>query len=211
VDTERRVKLIVDEWGAWHHTDESIAPGYLWAYFPTLRDTLVSGLTLDTFNRHADKVAMANAAQLVNNIHTSFIAAGDKFTVTPVFQVFEMYAAHQGGASVRTSFSAQRLGRGEAQELSSLAGSCSVRGKQAVLTVVNSDAQNAQETEIRVRGATLKEPQATVLRASDIHARNTFDQPNALEPKQDKNVAAGSPFVYHFAPASVTKLEFELV
>lgn len=101
-DKDRKVKLIVDEWGAWHETDPSIDPSYLWAYFPTLRDALVSGLTLDIFNRHADKVAMANAAQLVNNIHTSFVAAGEKFTVTPVFHVFEMYTAHQGGTSVRT-------------------------------------------------------------------------------------------------------------
>ena len=76
VDTERRVKLVVDEWGAWHKTDPSIDPRYLFAYYPTLRDALVSGITLDIFNRHADKVTMASAAQLINNIHTSFIAVG---------------------------------------------------------------------------------------------------------------------------------------
>ena len=96
-DPEHHVKLVVDEWGAWHHTDPTINPSYLWAYYPTLRDALVSGITLDIFNRHADKVTMASAAQLINNIHTSFIAVGDRFTVTPVFHVFQMYAPHQGG------------------------------------------------------------------------------------------------------------------
>ncbi len=109
VDTQHHVKLVVDEWGAWHHTDPSINPSYLWAYYPTLRDALVSGITLDIFNRHADKVTMACAAQMINNIHTSFIAVGDRFTVTPVFQVFEMYAPHQGGTSVRTLLSAGKL------------------------------------------------------------------------------------------------------
>src|SRR5437660_12731249 len=118
VDTEHSVKLIVDEWGAWHKTDPSIDPSYLFAYFPTLRDALVSGLTLDTFNRHADKVAMANAAQMINNIHSSFIASGDKFVVTPIAQVFEMYAAHQGATSVRTEISSPRLKGDAAKGLS---------------------------------------------------------------------------------------------
>src|SRR3954471_7321716 len=125
-DREHRVKLIVDEWGAWHHTDPSIDPSYLWAYFPTLRDALVTGLSLDTFNRHADKVVMANAAQLINNIHTSFLAVGDKFTVTPVFYVFEMYAKHQGAMSVRTEMSAARVA-----DVPGLSGSCSIQGKRA--------------------------------------------------------------------------------
>jgi alpha-N-arabinofuranosidase len=209
-DIEHRVKLIVDEWGAWHETDPSIGPSYLWAYFPTLRDALISGLTLDIFNRHADKVYMANAAQLINNIHQSFVAVGDRFMVTPIFHVFDMYAAHQNGTSVRTEMSAPRISKGSPHGIAGLAGSCSIREKQAVLTVVNPDAQNPQEAEINVRGSRVTSVVATVLSSSDIHARNTFDQPEALKPVQDKNVTAGSPFTYRFAPASVTKLELTL-
>jgi alpha-N-arabinofuranosidase len=211
VDTEHRVKLIVDEWGAWHKTDPSIDPSYLFAYFPTLRDALVSGITLDIFNRHADKVAMANAAQLINNIHTSFLAVGDRFTVTPVFHVFEMYAAHQGGTSLRTLISAPRLSQPSAQPLWGLAGSSSLHGKHVVLTVVNPDTQNAQETEINVRGSKISGVRATVLTSSDIHAHNTFEQPHAVMPVEDTKIASGSPLTYRFAPASVTRLEFDLV
>lgn len=225
VDTERRVKLVVDEWGAWHKTDPSIDPRYLFAYYPTLRDALVSGITLDIFNRHADKVTMASAAQLVNNIHTSFIAVGDRFTVTPVFHVFEMYAAHQRGIAVRTSISAGPLsgipaetepddrdvpvtGSAPATPLASLSGSCSIHGKIAVLTVVNPDLKNEQETEIAIRGVKIQSVKATVLTAPDMHAHNTLDQPHALEPKMDGSVGGGgSPLVYRFKPASVTRLD----
>ena len=171
-DREHRVKLIVDEWGAWHKTDPTIDPSYLFAYFPTLRDALVSGIHLDIFNRHADKVAMANAAQLVNNIHTSFLARGDKFTVTPIFHVFEMYAAHQGGTSVRAIFTAPRLNAPSAKGLETLTGSCSMHDKHVVLTVVNADTETPQQTEINVRGSRIANPIATVLAASDIHAHN---------------------------------------
>jgi alpha-N-arabinofuranosidase len=205
IDTERKVKLIVDEWGAWHQTAD-IAPGYLFGYFPTLRDALVSGITLDIFNRHADKVAMANAAQLVNNIHSSFLAAGERFTVTPIFHVFEMYAAHQGGTSLRTEVFAPRLNAESAKGLPSLAGSCSIHGKRLVLTIVNPDDRNSRDTEINVRGGQLTPVAARVLTSPDIHAHNTFDHPNALEPVDQQLRGA----TYQFPPASVTRLEFDL-
>jgi alpha-N-arabinofuranosidase len=210
VDKKRQVKLIVDEWGTWHKTDPSIDPSYLFVYFPSLRDALVSGITLDIFNRNADKIAMANAAQLINNLHTSFLAVGEKFTVTPIFHVFEMYAAHQGGTSVRTVVSAPRLADASAHGLWGLNGSCSLHGKHAVLTIVNPNARDALETQIAVNQSRISNVRATVLTSTDIRAHNTFEQPNALQPSQQTVTASGSPLVYSFAPASVTKLEFDL-
>jgi alpha-N-arabinofuranosidase len=197
-DSEHRVKLVVDEWGAWHHTDPAIDPSYLWAYYPTLRDALVSGITLDIFNRHPEKVAMANAAQLINNIHASFLARGDKFTVTPVFHVFEMYAPHQGGTAVRANLSG------------ALSGSCSVQGKQMTLTVVNPDLKNALETEIAVGDAQIASAKATVLTSTDMRAHNTLDEPRVLEPAADNNIRTAKPLVYTFKPASVTRLDLGL-
>lgn len=204
-DPQHSVKLIVDEWGAWHETDPTIHPGYLWAYWPTLRDALVSGLTLDIFNRHADKVAMANAAQLINNIHSSFLAVEDKFATTPIYQVFEMYAAHQGATSVRAIFNTSELSRGQKGRLQELSGSASLNGSQLVLTVVNPDTRNAQETTINVRGSKVEGAEATVLTASDIHAHNTFEQPNAVRASRT-SVATGPQLTFQFPPASVTKL-----
>ncbi len=213
VDTDRRVKLVVDEWGAWHHTDPSIDPAYLYAYFPTLRDALVSGITLDILNRHADKVAMANAAQLINNIHTSFLGLHDRFTVTPIFHVFEMYAPHQGGTSVRTVISGSGFYTAvpSAGDLPTLSGSCSLKANAGVLTIVNADPRNPQVTEISVKGMRIAGVQATVLTSADIHARNTFDRPEAVKPAQKNNVTTGATVTYTFDPASVTRLEFDLV
>jgi len=210
IDTQHHVKLVVDEWGAWHDTDPSIAPSYLFGYYPGLRDALVSGITLDIFNRHADKVAMANDAQLINNINALFVAVEDRFTVTPIFHVFDMYAPHQGGTSVRTVISAPALTQAAAHGLPALSGSCSVQGSHVVLTIVNPDIQNAQETEINVRNRRITSARATVLTSSDIHAHNTLDSPNALEPKEDNSIKAGSPLNYSFAPASVTRLDLML-
>lgn len=213
-DQQHKVKLIVDEWGAWHQQDASMPPGYLYAYPGTLRDALVSGINLDTFNRHADKVAMANPAQLINTIHSLFLAYEDKFIVTPNFHVFEMYAAHQGAQSLRTEFTAPRVPftrAGKPADFWGLAGSASLSGKQLTLTVVNPDAKNARETEINIGGARIASGQARVLTSTDIHAHNSFENPHGLEPKDEPvNTGTGGKLVYRFAPASVTRLQLML-
>ena len=87
----------------------------------TMREALIAALTLDTFNRHADKVVVANIAQLVNNLHSLFLAHEDRFVVTPNFYVFEMYKHHQNGQALRTEIYAP--GTGSKRDLWGLAGS----------------------------------------------------------------------------------------
>ena len=89
-----RVKLVVDEWGAWYGKGTEIGPQYNLSQQSTMRDALLTGITLDIFQRHADKVAVANVAQSINCIHSLMLAKGDKFTVTPTFHVFQMYLPH---------------------------------------------------------------------------------------------------------------------
>ena len=96
-DPEHKVKLVIDEWGSWHPEGTEINKRHLYEQMGTLRDALVAALSLDTFNRHAEKVDMANVAQLVNNLHSLFLADGDRFVATPTFHVYTMYRPHQGG------------------------------------------------------------------------------------------------------------------
>jgi alpha-N-arabinofuranosidase len=217
-DRERRVKLAVDEWGAWHKQDPDMPPGYLYAYAGTLRDALISAINLDTFQRHADKVTMANPAQMVNTIHSLFHTYEDKFILTPNYHVFEMYMPHSGATAVRTEFVAPKatFTRVDAQRkevpasLWGLNGSASFKDKQLTLTVVNPSAKEAREAEIAIRGASIKSGDVHTLTSSDIHARNTFANPHALEPKDAAVNGTGSTISYTFPAASVTRLTFEL-
>jgi alpha-N-arabinofuranosidase len=214
VDRRHRVKLVVDEWGAWHRPGTEIDPAYLFGQQSTMRDALVAALTLDTFHRHADKVAMANIAQLVNCLQSLFLAHEDRFVVTPTYHVFESYAAHAGGRSVRTLFSAPRISYERVNSKGSLwglAGSASLKNKTLTVTVVNPSIADPRETEIAVRGASIAGVRATTIAASDIHAHNTFDQPDAVRPREDRTEPArGGTVVYTFPSASVTRLTIEL-
>jgi alpha-N-arabinofuranosidase len=219
-DKDHKVKLVVDEWGAWHKTT-ALGPDYLFSYIPSMRDALVSAITLDAFNRHAEKLAMCNDAQLVNNINTLFLAVEDRFVATPIFHVFDMYKSHQGGRSLRLVCDAPEIsvgpngvrpaGEGAGKRLWGLAGSASLHGKTLVVTVVNSHVSDPRTAEVSLRGGMAKSAHATVLAEPDIHAHNDFDHPNAVTPKGEPASVSGSRFSWTFKPASVTKLEIELV
>ena len=214
IDTEHHVKLVVDEWGAWHK-GPSIDPRCLFSYPPSLRDALVTGITLDIFNRHAEKLAMCNAAQLINNIHTSFLALEDRFTVTPIFWVFDMYKAHRNGHSLRFLADAPPISytyEGKNRTLWGLAGSASLhrKEKKLVVTVVNPNVKEECTTELVLRGASALSGRATVLTHAGIHAHNTFEHPDAVQPTESPANVSGSRFTWTFNPASVTKLEIEL-
>jgi alpha-N-arabinofuranosidase len=215
-DRQHRVKLVVDEWGSWFQPGTELHPTHLLGQQSTMRDAVLAGLTLNTFHRHADKVAMANIAQLVNCLQALFFAHEDKFVVTPTYHVFAMYAAHQGAQSLRTMVSSPASSyqiNGRAASLPGLSASASLDGKRLTLTVTNLDLKAARETEIAIRGAQVKSGEALVLDSGgDRNAHNRFDNPRAVEPKTGAAPVVRNALVtYRFPAASVTRLTFELV
>jgi alpha-N-arabinofuranosidase len=184
-DPQRKVKLVVDEWGAWYKPGTELKPSHQLGQQNTIRDAVLAGLTLDTFYRHADKVSMAAIAQLVNCLQSLFLADGDRFLVTPTYHVFAMHAAHQGGDAVRTLVSAPRVSHqrnGQPASIWGLNGSASVNGRQVVVTAVNPSLADARETEIALRGGTASRATATVLTAPVMNAHNTFEAPETVKP-----------------------------
>lgn len=209
-DSNHHVKLAIDEWGTWHPAGTEVHRTHLFGQTGTLRDALVAAMTLDIFHRHADKVTMANIAQLVNNLQSLFLAHEDRFIVTPNYHVFEMYAAHQKGQSVRTVFSSPDI-RMDNGMLPGLTGSASLHGKHLVLTVVNPSVTETREARIVVPGATIREAAVRALSHPDIHAHNSFENPEALVPQDRRVKAAGTDMVCVFGPASVVRMEADLV
>ncbi len=212
-DSQRRIKLVVDEWGPWYKPGSEVAPTHVLEQMITLRDAVMSALTLDIFNRNPDKISMANCAQLINCLNSLFLASGDRFVETPVYHVFQMYAAHQGGKSVRSEFASPAVHYdrdGQSASFWGLKGAASVRQKELNITVVNPDVQQSRETEISLLGAESVSGTATVLTHADIHAHNTFDNPDTVRPRTGNLQSTGRSFRYTFAPASVTRLQLQL-
>jgi alpha-L-arabinofuranosidase len=213
-DHQHRVKLVVDEWGPWYRPGSEATPGDQLEQMPTLRDAVFSGMTLDIFNRHPEKVAMANCAQLINCLNSLYLAHEDKFVVTPVGHVFDLYASHQGGLSLRTIFSAPNLHYdrdGQAASCSGLKGSASLRDKNLTITAVNPSTSEPRTVEIALRGATAKEASMRFLSNADIHAHNTFEQHDVVVPQTKPMGMSGTSLVVEFPPASVAALNIQLI
>jgi alpha-N-arabinofuranosidase len=215
-DPRHHVKMVVDEWGAWYTPGTEPFAEALLGQQSTMRDAVLAGLTLDTFNRHADKVGMANVAQLVNNLQALFFAHEDKFCVTPTYHVFDMYTAHKGAQSLRTMLSAPSISYARNNATGTLPGlycSASMLEKRLTLTVTNPSLDQTREADVGVRGATttsIASAQVITLATTDVHAHNTFDNPRAVEPRHDQIQASGSKLTHRFPPASVTKVEIYL-
>lgn len=210
---DHNIKLVVDEYGTWYKPGSEVDSSHSLGQQITMRDALLTALTLDIFNRHAEKVGIGACAQLINCLNSLFLSHEDKFTVTPNFHVFDMYQTHQGANAVRTEFSAPQVSYQRDNQPASfwgLHGSASVKDGTLTLTVVNPHATEHRETEIVLRHAASTSVEATVLSNPDIHAHNTFDHPDAVSTTTQKSAASGGSLRFIFAPASVTKLRMSL-
>ena len=138
---------MIDEWGSWHPEGTEINKRHLFEQMGTLRDALVAALSLDTFNRHAEKVDMANVAQLVNNLHSLFLADGDNFVATPTFHVYTMYRPHHGAKAVRMITESPEVtfkAGGSDSDIFRVAGSASMSGpRSATVTLVHTPRDRA--------------------------------------------------------------------
>jgi alpha-N-arabinofuranosidase len=212
-DPEHKIKLVVDEWGAWHPEGTEINPRHQFEQMGCLRDALVAALTLDTFNRHAEKVDMANVAQLVNNLHSLFLADGDQFVATPNFHVFAMYRPHQGAKSVRIDTRAPdvafQIGN-HRERIFRLAGSASMKDKDVILTLVHTHAEEPAEATITLRDGAVKAVRQTVLTHDRLNAHNTFDHPEEVVPKTSDLDSRGRTIRATLPPASIHRFEIRL-
>jgi alpha-N-arabinofuranosidase len=212
-DRQHRVKLVVDEWGPWYKPGSELTPGFVLEQTPTLRDAVFSGMTLDIFNRHPEKVAMAACAQLINCLNSLYLAHEDNFVVTPVGHVFDMYSLHQGGQAVRTIFSSPQVKYdrdGSPATFWGLAGSASLNNKTLFVTAVNPDTTQAHETEIAIRGAAVSAGKMSVLTGPDIHAYNNFSNHDSVVPRPGDVKVTRAGAVVTAPPASVIAVQLDL-
>ena len=163
-------RLVVDEWGTWYNPADMTAP--LWQQQSAQLDAAVAGLTLNIFNNHCDKILLATIAQMVNCDQALFLTKGDQCILTPTYYVFEMYKSHQNGESIRSITEDQKLSV-----------SASVKDGILTATVVNlSDEEDAAFCLNPLGGSFVGDARVRVLGNGNIHAHNTFEEPEKLVP-----------------------------
>jgi alpha-N-arabinofuranosidase len=188
-DPERKVGLIVDEWGTWHpeaQNDSGLEQQN------TVRDALVAALNLDIFVRLADRVIMGNIAQTINVLQALILTREDQMIKTPTYHVYDMYKHHQGAESLRLLIQCPDVGfdlNGESCSLPVVAGSASLKERSVFLSLTNIHVRDQVELDLSLlcsTGVKIRDVSAWELKGLDIHDHNTFEEPDLLTPEPAK-------------------------
>lgn len=203
-DPQRKIGMMVDEWGCWHKSGSGPTKGgHLFEQQCTMRDALVSAITLNIFNNHCDSVVMANAAQLVNCLHSLFLAQGGHLVATPTYYIFEMMKEHQGAAAIKTV--TETAENGGVDEISV---SASLKDGKTLLTIANTHYAEAVDVEINLHGGSAGGSAEKTVLAARPDSFNTFDQPARVKSKTETIALSGSTLKLRLPAASVTCIRF---
>ena len=181
-DPDRKVGLMVDEWGTWYSPLPGTNRGFLQQQ-NSLRDALVAAIHLNVFSQHADRVRMANIAQMVNVLQAMILTSDDKMVLTPTYHVFEMYKPFKDATYLPLEISAPtyRYGTYEVPAVHASA----ARGKDGKIYVAltNLDPNNAARLRFRIAGEQVRGVSGRILTAAAINAYNTFEKPDTVTPR----------------------------
>ncbi|MCM1578576.1 MAG: alpha-N-arabinofuranosidase [Ruminococcus sp.] len=173
-DSEKKIGLIVDEWGCWYDVEKGTNPGFLYQQ-NTMRDAVVAACNLNIFNSRSDRVVMANLAQAVNVLQALILTEGEKMVKTPTYHVFDLYKGHQGGEYVYSHIENETAG----DKIPMINASASVKDGVLTLTAANCSIDDEAELSVDIQGMNVSEAVCRIL-TNDVRAYNDFDEPEKV-------------------------------
>ncbi|HQH73497.1 MAG TPA: alpha-L-arabinofuranosidase C-terminal domain-containing protein, partial [bacterium] len=208
-DKEKRVGLMVDEWGAWHEVEPGTNPGFLYQQ-NSLRDAMVAALTFNIFHQHCDRVKMANIAQMVNVLQAVVLTDGPKMLLTPTYHVFDLFKVHQDATWLPAELISEDYQFGNEKIPALQASASKDAGGKIHLSLCNFDPTRARDLTAVLQGAEAKQVSGQILTADTITAHNTFDNPEAVKPTAFSGASLqGNRISLTMPPKSIVVLEVE--
>ncbi|WP_221586214.1 alpha-N-arabinofuranosidase [Microbacterium sp. G2-8] len=182
-DPNRRVGLVVDEWGTWWNVEKGTNPGFLYQQ-NTLRDALVASVHFDAFHHHAHRVVMANIAQTVNVLQAMLLADAETGALvkTPSYHVFEMNTGHHDADALDVHLKGVPTRAADGGELPLVSASASTTGDEALISLTNLDHETTRTVELDLRGRDVIDLSGRVLSADGLAAHNTPEAPERVAP-----------------------------
>jgi alpha-L-arabinofuranosidase len=204
-DPKKQIALVVDEWGAWYGKLPGTPEGFL-EQQNSLRDAILASLNLNIFARHAERVRMANIAQMVNVLQAMILTDKEKIVRTPTYHLFRMYVPFQDATFVPVAFDAGQyvhggitLPRVDAIAAKDQTGTLS-------LALTNVDPARPLEVSVRLTGMSARSVTGETLTAAAVDSVNTFANPAVVEPRPVSATVRGDQLSVTLAPKSVTVL-----
>lgn len=208
-DPQKKVAMVVDEWGGWYDVEPGTKPGFLFQQ-NSMRDAMIAGITLNIFNNHCDRVRMANLAQTVNVLQAVILTDKEKLILTPTYYVMEMYNVHQGATLLPVTLTTSDYVLGK-EKLPAVSVSAS-RDKNGLvhISLVNIDMHHLQSVSIELGDIKTTGFTGRILVSPNIQDFNSFDKPDKIKPVAFTDASiAGASLTLKLPPASVVVLELK--
>ena len=207
-DPQKKIALVVDEWGSWYAPLPGSNPGFL-VQQNSLRDAILAALNLNIFARHAERVRMANIAQMINVLQAMIMTSKEKMVLTPTYYVYKLYLPFQDATFVPVSFNGGVYTHGEISLPRVDAIAAKDTSGKLWLEITNLDPNQSANIEVAVAGLTPKKAMGQTLTAPKVDSVNTFESPNTVVPKSVSAKVEGGMVTLKLEPKSVTVISVE--
>jgi alpha-N-arabinofuranosidase len=207
-DPEKKIALVVDEWGAWYTPLPGSNPGFL-VQQNSQRDAILAALNLNIFARHADRVRMANIAQMINVLQAMIMTDKAKMVLTPTYHVFRMYLPFQDATFIPVSFDAGTYAHGDISLPRIDAIAAKDKTGKLWLEITNVDSNKAAEIVVSIAGMNAASAVGETLTAPKVDSVNSFEAPNTVVPKPLAATLQGGRLTLKLGPKSVTVVSVE--
>lgn len=179
-DPEKKVALVVDEWGIWTNVEPGTNPGFLYQQ-NSMRDALIAATTLNIFNNHCERVKMACLAQTVNVLQSLILTKKEKMILTPTYYVFDLYKVHQDARflPVKLNVPDYEMG-GQKIPAINISASQDAAGKIHI-SLVNLDPNKAIEVKAGLGNIKWNTVQGQILTSANLTDINTFENPGKIK------------------------------
>jgi alpha-N-arabinofuranosidase len=207
-DPEKKIALVVDEWGGWYDVEPGTNSAFLFQQ-NTMRDAMIAGCTLNYFNNHSDRVRMANLAQAINVLQAVILTDEEKLLLTPTYHVMEMYNVHQDAKRIPLDVKTVNYAyKGENLPAITASASKDSLGRTHI-SLVNIDAGKEQEITLNL-GANYSSLAGRILTSAKLQDYNTFENPGKIVPAAFNGATLkGNTMTVKMPPFSVVVLELK--
>ena len=202
-DPDKKVAMVIDEWGAWLKPEPGRNPGWL-RQQNSLRDAILASVTLNGFARHADRLRMSNIAQMVNVIQSMVLTDGAMMVLTPTYHVYRMYVPFQDAQLIPLTIDAGTYRQGDVAlpRVDAMAARATDGSLWVALT--NVDPKEELSFDLAVMGLKAASAEGQQLTADAVNSVNSFDSPQAVVPKAYRSIAVAGKLPIRLPAKSVT-------
>jgi alpha-N-arabinofuranosidase len=208
-DPAKKFAIYFDEWGSWYDPEPGTDPGFL-VQRNTLRDAVLAALHFHVFHRHAERVKMANIAQMVNVLQAVVLTDKERMVLTPTYHAFAMHLPFMDATSLPVQLSGvptYTLGKYSIPAVSASAAK-GADGK-LLLSLANTNPNQPLPVQLAVGGQGVRAATGQLLTAAAMDAENRFDAPDRVKPQPFKAQARDGQLALTLPAKSVLVLELQ--